>query len=88
MKSNFRISQDGYKIWENENGKYHREDGPAVDAGSFKMWYINGKLHRENGPAIEDYSTGYKSWYYYGQYINCTSQEEFERIISLFIFKN
>jgi hypothetical protein len=44
------------------NGKFHREDGPAVeyDDGS-KAWVINGKLHREDGPAIED-ADGSKTW--------------------------
>jgi hypothetical protein len=45
------------------NGKYHREDGPAViyptgDA----VWYNNGKLHREDGPAII-YKDGTQFWY-------------------------
>lgn len=36
-----------------QNGKLHREDGPAVehDDGQ-EWWYLNGELHREGGPAI------------------------------------
>ena len=38
------------KVWPNGdkwwylNGKYHREDGPAVEsANGTKLWYLNGK---------------------------------------------
>jgi len=45
------------------NGKYHRENGPAVEyPNGDKSWYINGKLHREDGPAVE-WSNGTKYWY-------------------------
>ena len=49
------------------NGKFHREDGPALeDANGNKWWYLNGKLHRENGPAVE-YADGDKYWYLNGK---------------------
>lgn len=35
------------------NGKYHREDGPAIIHDNCKAWYKDGLLHREDGPAIE-----------------------------------
>jgi hypothetical protein len=45
------------------DGKYHREDGPAIEyASGHKEWYLNGKRHREDGPAVE-YASGYKAWY-------------------------
>ncbi len=45
------------------NGKFHREDGPAVEYPSGeKRWYLHGELHREDGPAIE-YPSGNKRWY-------------------------
>jgi hypothetical protein len=55
-------SSNGNKWWFKE-GKYHREDGPAVEyPNGTKCWYKNGKLHREDGPAY-DSPTGYKeSW--------------------------
>jgi hypothetical protein len=32
----------------NEDGKLHREDGPAAEYGDgTKEWWINGKRHRE-----------------------------------------
>jgi len=53
---------DGDKEWF-LNGKWHREDGPAVEhTNGDKYWYLNGKLHREDGPACE-YASGHKEWW-------------------------
>jgi hypothetical protein len=55
------------ETWFNQDGKRHREDGPAVkDADGSKYWYRNGKLHREDGPAVES-AAGNKSWYLNGK---------------------
>ena len=60
-----RVYRDGAKYWY-QNGKRHREDGPAVEgAKGTKCWYRNGLLHREDGPAIE-YADGTKEWYLEG----------------------
>ena len=49
------------------NGKFHREDGPAVEyANGKKYWYKEGIRHREDGPAIE-YASGYKEWHKEGK---------------------
>ena len=49
------------------DGKYHREDGPAVEySDGSKSWYIHGERHREDGPACE-YSCGTKWWYKHGK---------------------
>jgi len=57
-----KVCDSGYKSWYLD-GKYHREDGPAVEwADGSNFWYLNGKLHREDGPAIE-YPNGDKCWY-------------------------
>jgi hypothetical protein len=57
-----KVYDNGHKDWY-LNGKYHREDGPAVEyADGAKYWYLNGKLHREDGPAVE-WSNGDKHWY-------------------------
>ena len=55
---------NGYKCpYYNDNGFYHREDGPAIEwANGSKAWYINGLRHREDGPAIE-WANGSKAWY-------------------------
>ena len=42
------------KIWK-KNGKFHREDGPAViDSNGTKEWHLKGERHREDGPADID----------------------------------
>lgn len=77
---------DGCKQWY-INDKLHREDGPAVEyANGNKSWYLNGNLHREDGPAIE-YINGNKSYYIHNSKIDAKSQEEFEKIVKLLIFK-
>jgi len=53
----------GDKIWIDEDGEHHRENGPAIiypDGAEY--WYNNGKLHREGGPAVTDPS-GYEEWW-------------------------
>ena len=53
---------NGNKYWY-KNGKYHREDGPALElVNGDKYWCKEGKIHREDGPAIE-YAIGNKEWY-------------------------
>ncbi len=67
-KPTVEIDEYGNKWW-CLNGKYHREDGPAIEyTGGSKFWYLNDKLHREDGPAVECV-TGYKSWYLNGKQV-------------------
>ena len=76
---------DGDKYWY-QNGKLHRIDGPAAEyANGDKYWYQNGQRHRIDGPAIEC-ADGTKLWYYKDEKINCSSQNEFIRIINLKVF--
>ncbi len=50
-----------------KEGKYHREDGPAIEwIDGSKFWYKNDKLHREDGPARE-FPNGKKCWYKEGE---------------------
>ena len=57
-----KISHTGTKRWY-LNGKFHREDGPAIEhISGEKQWYLHGNLHRENGPAIEQ-PNGERHWY-------------------------
>ncbi len=64
------------------NGKYHREDGPAIEfASGTKGWYLNGKRHREDGPAYE-YTNGRKRWYLNDEQVNP------ETIADLWLAKN
>ena len=61
-----RVCDSGIKEWY-QNGKRHREDGPAVEyADGHKYWYLNDKLHREDGPAVER-ADGGKYWYLNGK---------------------
>jgi hypothetical protein len=54
------------RYYKNEQGKVHREDGPAVIFKSgTKLWYYNGVKHRYDGPAIEQ-PDGYKRWFLNG----------------------
>jgi len=51
------------KRWYDSDGKWHREDGPAIEwADGNKSWYKHGKRHREGGPAC-DGANGYKGYY-------------------------
>ena len=62
------VYTDGRKYW-CLNGKYHREDGPAIEyANGTKSWFLNGKCHREDGPACE-HTDGTKYWYLTEEYI-------------------
>ena len=42
-----------FRAWRDENGRLHREDGPAVlwQSGA-EEWYKHGKRHRLLGPAL------------------------------------
>lgn len=56
-----------------------------VNSFGTKWWYKEGYIHREDGPAIE-YANGSKKWYYEGEHIDCSSQEEFEKLLKLRMF--
>jgi hypothetical protein len=75
---------NGDKVWY-QNGLCHRLDGPAREYNVYKEWYQNGLLHRLDGSAIECVD-GKKYWFFEGKYIDCNSQEEFERYIKLKLF--
>ena len=49
------------------NGRYHREDGPAVEScNGTRCWYRHGLPHREDGPAVERHD-GNKYWFINGE---------------------
>jgi len=50
-----------------------------------KRWYKNDDTHRINGPAVMFGNIGMNDWYYNGDYIDCYSQKEFERLIRLIL---
>lgn len=62
MSSKMTIDEEGNRIWRNEKGDIHREDGPAYEwTNGDKYWYFNGYRHRIEGPAIE-WFFGHKFW--------------------------
>ena len=76
---------NGEKHWY-QNGLRHRLDGPAVEYfNGDKYWYQNGKLHRLDGPACE-YANGDKEWWIDNEFIDVSSQEEFELYLLLLPF--
>jgi hypothetical protein len=71
-----KVFDNGTRFWCNQNGRYHREDGPAFEgAKGTKMWWLNGQLHREDGPAVERVN-GSKAWYLNGKEL---TEKEFNR---------
>jgi len=76
------IARDGTKMWY-RNGIRHRNNLPAIVwAFGRKDWIQNDEFHRLDGPAIVHHN-GMKHWYYHNHYVNCNTQEEFERLIKL-----
>ena len=58
-KGSWKIGNTYY----NDNGEYHREDGPAyIGSDGSQEWWLNGERHREDGPAII-YQDGTQEWY-------------------------
>ena len=49
-----------------ENGKIHRDDGPAIIGPDKEIWYKNGMIHRNHAPAVI-YSDGSKYWHQNGK---------------------
>ena len=85
MKNGLETYTNGDKSYYLE-GKLHRTDGPAIEwANGHKEWFLEGKLHRVDGPACE-WANGGKYWYYHGTKLDCSSQEEFEKLLRLKAF--
>lgn len=82
------IYSDGMQCWY-YNGQKHRENGPAViHPDEVKSWWLHGKRHRLDGPAIERpaHFSLKSEWWYQGKHVECSSQEEFEKLIALKAF--
>ena len=61
------VTSRGSKHWYNNDGQYHRLDGPAIEwSDGSKSWCVNGKLHRLDGPAFE-HVNGTKEWWVNGK---------------------
>ena len=58
---------NGSVEWRDEQGRLHREDGPAlIHANGSEKWYLNGVRHRDDGPACV-YVNGTEKWYRHGR---------------------
>lgn len=77
------ITNQGAVVWY-KNGLYHREDGPAYEFQGLKTWWFEGQRHRIDGPAVDYFN--FKEWYYHGKKIECSTQEQFEKMIKLKAF--
>jgi hypothetical protein len=61
-----RVLDDGTQQWLDENGRLHRDDGPAlVLPNGQEEWYRHGILHREDGPAVV-WPDGREAWCRHG----------------------
>jgi hypothetical protein len=48
------------------NGRYHREDGPAITFSTgTEYWFLNGLRHRTDGPAVV-FADGTECWFING----------------------
>jgi len=71
----------GNKVWYDSDGKFHRDDGHAVEwTDGGKFWLKHGKYHREDGPAVK-WASGNKAYYLEG--IQYTEEEYWEKIKEL-----
>ena len=61
------------------------KNGLIIGTDGSKFYYLDGKRHRTDGPALE-YADGSKSWYYHGEEIKVSSNEEFFRMLRLKAF--
>ena len=65
--------------YKNENGEYHRLDGPAViDPDGTQCWYQYGRKHRLDGPAYVGQG-GFVRWYINHKEITIEVNQWFER---------
>ena len=65
----------------------HRTNGPAVIySDGLEFWKQNNVDHRVDGPSRDYYENNEKEWWYKGKKINCSSQQEFEKLIKLKVF--
>ena len=85
MNDSILTDYGDFQIW--MKGKLlHRIDGPAyTNIAGRKEWWVNGQLHREDGPAVE-LNNGHKLWFYYGKGVECSTQQQFEKLIKLKAF--
>ena len=58
------VDKKGNIFYKNEDGDFHREDGPAyIGITGTKAWLVNNKFHREDGPARIGEEDNYDRYY-------------------------
>ena len=76
LKQRVVTDQDGYVIYYDEMGNYHRDNGPAVTrTDGYEAWYYHGTLHRKDGPAVR-YSNGLEAFYDMGKFLYSIGKKE------------
>jgi hypothetical protein len=88
------INSSGFNIYTDDDGKHHREDGPAYESDMSMQWIIHGKLHREDGPALvwkykvrPPFLTSKMSeWWYHGKKLDCKTNDEFLHLMKMKAF--
>ena len=52
LKYRIMVNTNGTRSYRDNEGRLHREDGPAVVmSNGYKAWYKHGLRHREDAPA-------------------------------------
>jgi hypothetical protein len=77
---NGKLDSENNRFWTDDEGLYHREDGPAFmfNNGDVNNWVIHGLHHRIDGPAIE-YNMGdnYDEFFIHGEQITFEEWKEY-----------
>ena len=70
MQPTMTVDVDGDTLWRLPCGRWHREDGPAIEwENGDNFWYLNGLFHRDDGPAVE-WHDGRNEWYLNGKQLS------------------
>ena len=78
VMNGLHIDKCSCKFWY-KDGLFHRLNGPSIEYDK----RIQRTYYNEQAKYTTEWIDGFKDWYYQGKYINCSTQEEFERLIML-----
>lgn len=71
------IRQSGHSTWYDDGSQQNKYNY------GWETWWKDSKRHRLDGPAYIDESAGIKEWYIDGEKLDCSTPEEFERLLKL-----
>lgn len=81
---------EAYKHWKDENGETRKSLTKSTPLETYAGYYKNGEYHRLVGPAriwSNKYDGIYRQqWFFEGEMINVSSQQEFERFLKMKAF--